>query len=99
MTGRHRKPNRARSALVRSIIDMIDRSGHTDREVAERAGIGYSHLSRIRAGEFDEPRLSTLLALAGAFGMGLELLPDPDAPKPWLTCREPYAGSEQGDMP
>jgi transcriptional regulator with XRE-family HTH domain len=45
------------------------RAGLTQRELAERAGVGINTIVRIETGGITEPRVSTLRKLAHALGM------------------------------
>lgn len=49
--------------------------GWTQAELAQRAGVRAATISEIEAGKID-PRLSTLRAIAGALGLGIEDIVD-----------------------
>jgi transcriptional regulator with XRE-family HTH domain len=48
------------------------RQGLTQRQLAERSGVSYQQISLIESGRVD-PRVTSLMALAGALGMRVAL--------------------------
>lgn len=58
--------------LIRELVELRNSLGITQDELAKRAGVSQSRISRIEAGEHDI-QLSTLIKLAGALGCGVDL--------------------------
>lgn len=48
--------------------------GWTQQQLAQKAGIVFSVLTKIEQGATKDPGLSTVMALAGALGIGLDEL-------------------------
>jgi transcriptional regulator with XRE-family HTH domain len=51
-----------------------ERAGLTQQQLATKAGISLSNLSQIEQGQKEDPRISTVQAIAAALGMGLDAL-------------------------
>ena len=56
-----------RFAVVRQLIEMREKHGWSQRDLAERAGMKQPQLARLETGQV-EPRLDTLQRLAEAMG-------------------------------
>jgi transcriptional regulator with XRE-family HTH domain len=66
----------------RKLRKMREDNGLTPAQLAEMAGLHLQALSKLERGE-REPRWSTVVALARAFGVSTdEFLPDPEGPEP-----------------
>jgi len=59
-----------RFAVVRQLIELRQKRGWTQRDLAERAGMKQPQLARLETGQV-EPRLDTLQRLAKAMGSRL----------------------------
>lgn len=67
-------------AIIQAIIDARQRSGLTQKELAERTGIAQGDISKLERGNAN-PSLRTLQRLAAGMGMALhvEFLPIADS--------------------
>ncbi len=61
-----------RFAVVRQLIEMREKHGWSQRDLAERAGMKQPQLARLETGQV-EPRLDTLQRLAKAMGSRLTI--------------------------
>ena len=61
-----------RFAVVRQLIEMREKHGWSQRDLAERAGMKQPQLARLETGQV-EPRLDTLQRLAKAMGRRLTI--------------------------
>ena len=52
----------------------------TKGQLAQRAGVAPSYITRIERGEFDRPSIDKIRAIAGALGVGVLDLADPPRP-------------------
>ena len=57
--------------------------GWTLKEVSRRSGIGYEALWRVETGRTKDPQVSTVIAIAKAFGLGKRFVKLLDFSKPW----------------
>lgn len=60
--------------LARCIRTLRDRAGWTQQELADRAGIAQTVVSRMESGPNPAPRMSTLAKLASAFVVHVDVL-------------------------
>lgn len=74
-TGRARGPNRAKDPITRAMVDMIDRSGYTDKFVADRAGVAVVQMMHYRAGN-QTPGAATVAWILGALGASFRVEDD-----------------------
>jgi predicted XRE-type DNA-binding protein len=72
---RARGPNLARSPIVREVVELIDKSGWADWQVAEVAGVSLPYISQLRGGRRHEVSATCLEALLGVFGRKLTIGP------------------------
>lgn len=61
-----------RFAVVRQLIELREKHGWSQRELAERAGMKQPQLARLETGQV-EPKLDTLQRLAAAMGSRLTI--------------------------
>lgn len=61
-----------RFAVVRQLIELREKHGWSQRELAERAGMKQPQLARLETGQV-EPKLDTLQRLAKAMGSRLTI--------------------------
>lgn len=61
-----------RFAVVRQLIELREKHGWTQRDLAERAGMKQPQLARLETGQV-EPKLDTLQRLAKAMGSRLTI--------------------------
>ena len=61
-----------RFAIVRQLIELREKHGWSQRELAERAGMKQPQLARLETGQV-EPKLDTLQRLAAAMGSRLTI--------------------------
>lgn len=74
---RKRLPVGQRQPLLRQLAEEADRVT-TQKELARVAGVTQETIHLIRAGRLTDPKLATVLALAGALGFDLVLVPRKD---------------------
>ena len=70
--GRPRGAISAHDAIVRELLDRIEKSGRSDMEILGEAELSDHALHRLRNGS-RSGRLSTIASLAGAVGLRLRL--------------------------
>lgn len=63
------------------VKDLRDKAGLTQQQVAERAGLSISIVTKIEYGLTGDPRWSTMLALARGLGCSVADLVDPPSGK------------------
>jgi len=68
--------------IGKRIKELRETAGITQLELAMKAGISLSNLSQIEQGKKDDPRLSTLVAVADVFGVSLDVLAGRDRSGP-----------------
>lgn len=68
---RTRGPNLARSPIVREVVDLIDKSGWKDWQVAEVAGVSRPYITQLRSGARHEVSVTCIESILGVFGRKL----------------------------
>jgi transcriptional regulator with XRE-family HTH domain len=68
------------------IKELRESAGMTQQQLAGKAGISLSNLSQIEQGKKDDPRISTLVAIADVLSVSLDVLAG-------RTRSEPPAGA------
>jgi transcriptional regulator with XRE-family HTH domain len=74
------------------IKELREAAGMTQQQLAVKAGISLSNLSQIEQGKKDDPRLSTLVAVADVPSVSLDLLAGrtwPGPPRESLPLKKP----------
>jgi transcriptional regulator with XRE-family HTH domain len=64
-------PPKPRLAIGRRLKALREAAGLTQQQLATRAGLSVSNLSQLEQGQKEDPRISTLIALAGAMGISV----------------------------
>lgn len=68
------------SALARKVKQLREAAGLSQQALAVRAGLSVSVVSRLEQGAHEDPRLSTIRAIAEALGVGVDDLLVEDKP-------------------
>lgn len=108
--GPYKKEIKAKHPLVRDVLALIERSGWTDYEVEDAAGVSRAYISQLRNGRRNEVSVVCLDAICGVFSRKLGVtrldkrsngatryVPEwPDnAPKPRAARRRPVRPTKQ----
>jgi transcriptional regulator with XRE-family HTH domain len=83
---------KARSPLGERLKKLRDGTGLSQQELADKAGVTLSVLTAIEQGLTPDPRVGTLLALAGALGVDMNRLTE--GMRPRLKKKRPRKGKE-----
>ena len=62
----------ADTGFSQAVLELIDKSGHTDAEIYKKAGLTKQHFSKIRSNPLYRPTKPTAIALALALELDLE---------------------------
>ena len=71
--GPYKKEIKAVDPVVRDVLALIERSGWTDYEVEEVAGVSHAYISQLRNGLRHDVSLPCVQALCGVFGRSLRI--------------------------
>ena len=71
--GPYKKEIKAVDPIVRDVLALIERSGWTDYEVEEVAGVSRAYLSQLRNGRRHDVSLPCIQAICGVFGRQLRI--------------------------
>jgi transcriptional regulator with XRE-family HTH domain len=85
MRGDPKRPTRdtrPRMPIKDTVKKLRMAAGMTRQDLANRAGLSMAAVTQLERGVNYDPRLSTLLALAHAFGVGVEELVRHEKPEP-----------------
>jgi transcriptional regulator with XRE-family HTH domain len=74
-------PSKERTPFAARLLSLRKAAHMTQQQLATAAGLSISLIHQFEQGSKHDPRLSTLRALAGALGVGLEELTGDEKPK------------------